>query len=64
MTLEFKFEEESLIAPIWVRFLHLPLHIYDRKSHYSIFKILKNPVKMNEITADGSRRDFARVFRN
>lgn len=58
---EFKFEEESSIVPVWVRLVDLPLHLYDKKCLYLIAKILGNPVKVDEVTANGSRGSFARV---
>lgn len=60
-TPEFKFEEEFPIAPVWVMFPDLPLHLYDRKSIYPIAKILGNLVKIDEITVYGSRGSFSRV---
>lgn len=58
---EFKFEEESSIAPVGVRLSGLPLHLYDKKSLYPIAKIPENPVKVYEITVDGSRGSFVTV---
>ncbi|XP_073149021.1 uncharacterized protein [Henckelia pumila] len=60
-TPEFKFEEESPIAPVWVRFPELPLHLYNKKSLYAIARILGNPIKLDEHTAERSRGAFARV---
>ncbi|XP_073015540.1 uncharacterized protein [Primulina eburnea] len=60
-TPEFKYEEDSSIAPVWVRFPDLPLHLYAKKSLYPIAMILGNPVMVDEITADVSRGSFARV---
>ncbi|XP_075475010.1 uncharacterized protein LOC142505786 [Primulina tabacum] len=60
-TPEFKFEADSSIAPVWVRFPDLPLHLYAKQSLYPLAKILGNPVKIDEITAEGTRGSFARV---
>lgn len=60
-TPKFKFEDESSITPVWVRLPDLPLHLYDKKSLFMIARILGNPVKIDEITADASRGSFARV---
>ncbi|XP_075516332.1 uncharacterized protein LOC142551151 [Primulina tabacum] len=60
-TPEFKFEADSPIAPVWVRFIDFPLHLYAKQSLFPLAKILGNPVKIDEITAEGTRGSFARV---
>lgn len=60
-TPEFKFQAESPIAPVWVRLPELPLHLFDKKSLCAIAKILGNPIKVDDYTADASRGAFARL---
>lgn len=60
-TPEFDFSAESSIAPVWIRLPELPLHLYNKKSLFSLGKILGNPVKVDDFTADASRGAFARI---
>ncbi|XP_075499935.1 uncharacterized protein LOC142538508 [Primulina tabacum] len=60
-TPEFNLQEESPIAPVWVRLPGLPIHLFNKKSLFALAKILGNPVKMDDFTADSSRSTFARI---
>ncbi|XP_075494918.1 uncharacterized protein LOC142532527 [Primulina tabacum] len=60
-TPEFNLQEESPIAPVWIRFSGLPLHLFSKKSLFALDKILGKPVKMDDHTTDSSRGAFARV---
>ncbi|KZV14421.1 hypothetical protein F511_43334 [Dorcoceras hygrometricum] len=60
-TPEFKPEAESPIAPVWIRFSELPVHLYNKKGLYALAKILGNPIKIDDFTADETRGSFARV---
>ncbi|XP_073051334.1 uncharacterized protein [Primulina eburnea] len=54
-TPEFNFQAESPLAPVWVRLLELPLHLYDKKSLCAIAKVLNTPIKIDNHTNDGTR---------
>ncbi|XP_073273383.1 uncharacterized protein [Primulina huaijiensis] len=60
-TPEFNLQEESPIAPVWIRFPGLPLHLFSKPSLFALAKIVGKPVKMDDHTADSSRGAFARV---
>ncbi|XP_073051345.1 uncharacterized protein [Primulina eburnea] len=60
-TPEFNLQEESPIAPVWIRFPGLPLHLFSKQSLFALAKIVGKPVKMDDHTADSSRGAFARV---
>ncbi|XP_073026667.1 uncharacterized protein [Primulina eburnea] len=60
-TPEFNLQEESPIAPVWIRFPGLPLHLFSKQSLFALAKIVGKPVKMDDHTADSTRGAFARV---
>ncbi|KZV48036.1 hypothetical protein F511_21457, partial [Dorcoceras hygrometricum] len=60
-TPEFKLEAESPIAPVWIRFPELPVHLYNKKGLYALAKILGNPIKIDDFIADETRGSFALV---
>lgn len=54
-TPEFNLQGESPIAPVWVRFPRIPVHLFNNKCLFALTKILGTPVKMDEHTADYTR---------
>lgn len=60
-TPKFKFHAESPIIPVWVRLPELPLYLFNKKSLCVIAKILGNPIKVDDYTADAYRGAFARL---
>lgn len=60
-TPEFHFKAESSIVPVCIRFPELHLHLFDKTSLFALAKILGNPIKIDDFTADVSGGAFARI---
>ncbi|PIM98497.1 hypothetical protein CDL12_29024 [Handroanthus impetiginosus] len=57
----FDFQFESAIAPVWVRFEGLPLHLYNAAALFTIGELIGQPLKVDEATRLRSRTGYARV---
>ncbi|KAI3454755.1 hypothetical protein Pfo_011418 [Paulownia fortunei] len=54
-------EEESPIAPVWIRLLGLPIHLFDKRVLFNIARLIGKPLRIDEAILDYSRPSFARV---
>ncbi|KAL2243770.1 UNVERIFIED_CONTAM: hypothetical protein Sindi_0495000 [Sesamum indicum] len=52
---------ESSIAPVWIRLLELPVHLFEKNALFTLASKIGKPSKMDEATADLSRLDVAPV---
>ncbi|KAG6476320.1 hypothetical protein ZIOFF_065559 [Zingiber officinale] len=46
---------------VWVHFPDLPIHMFEKSSLFSAASIIGKPIKIDEVTADGSRLFMASV---
>ncbi|KAL0396352.1 UNVERIFIED_CONTAM: hypothetical protein Scaly_0083600 [Sesamum calycinum] len=58
---EFSITEESPIAPVWVNLPGLPIHLFDKMALFSIARLLRSPLKIDETTAKRNRPGCARI---
>ncbi|KAG8383535.1 hypothetical protein BUALT_Bualt04G0023600 [Buddleja alternifolia] len=58
---DFSPSAESLVVPVWVSLLNLPVAFFHRKSIHNIACLLGSPLKIDEPTTDYTRPSFARV---
>ena len=52
---------ESSIAPVWVNFHQLPVHLFTQSSLFSFAGLVGSPMKMDAATAILARPSVARV---
>ncbi|KAL2248140.1 UNVERIFIED_CONTAM: putative mitochondrial protein [Sesamum indicum] len=60
-TPSFRPQQESSLAPIWIRFPTLPAHLFHKDSLYAIASLVGTPLKLDEPTLFQSRLTAARV---
>ncbi|KAL0361239.1 UNVERIFIED_CONTAM: hypothetical protein Sradi_3808400 [Sesamum radiatum] len=58
---EFNPNIESSIAPVWIQFLELPVHLFQKKVLFGIISLIGSPLELDEATANGLRPSVARV---
>ncbi|KAI3462734.1 hypothetical protein Pfo_019397 [Paulownia fortunei] len=61
-TPEFDVEVESSVAPVWIGFLELPIHLFSKRALYGIASLIGIPLKVDEPTTDHTRPSVARVL--
>ncbi|KAL2236232.1 UNVERIFIED_CONTAM: hypothetical protein Sindi_1355400 [Sesamum indicum] len=54
-------QQESSLAPIWIRFPTLPAHLFHKDALYAIASLVGTPLKLDEPTMFQSRLTAARV---
>ncbi|KAL0430783.1 UNVERIFIED_CONTAM: hypothetical protein Sradi_0704300 [Sesamum radiatum] len=52
---------ESPIAPVWIKLLGLPVHLFEKNALFTFAAKIGKPLRMDELTADLSRPDLAHV---
>ncbi|KAL6550647.1 hypothetical protein OROMI_021135 [Orobanche minor] len=60
-TPDFRPEFEAPYAPVWVKFPYLPVHLFDKKSMFTIASSLGKPLRIDGATAELSRPSTPRV---
>ncbi|PIN10709.1 hypothetical protein CDL12_16695 [Handroanthus impetiginosus] len=59
-THNFDFQYKSTIAPVWVRFEGLPLHLYNIATFLTIGELIRQPLKVDKATRLRSHTNHAR----
>ncbi|KAK4413123.1 hypothetical protein Salat_2959500 [Sesamum alatum] len=54
-------QEESSLAPVWIRFPSLPAHLFQKDALHAIARLVGNPLKLDEPTLFQSRLMAVRV---
>ena len=60
-TIDFRVDVESSIAPVWLNFPQLPVHLFDQSSLFSIAQTIGSPMKMDAVTAVLARPSVALI---
>ncbi|KAL2242474.1 UNVERIFIED_CONTAM: hypothetical protein Sindi_0365400 [Sesamum indicum] len=60
-TPSFRPQQESSLAPVWIRFPTLPAHLFHKDALYAIASLVGTPLKLDEPTLFQSRLTAARV---
>ncbi|XP_074573486.1 uncharacterized protein LOC141829911 [Curcuma longa] len=60
-TPNFSYTSESSVVPMWIQLPDLPIHMFNKRGLFLAAKIVGNPIKLDEATADCSRLTMARV---